>query len=380
MVQFSKIITTTIRRGNKTLFDVSRQEEESYLKKLGPAKDDFDRSYKQYRCQNLFMPKWKVVTLNIIALFLFFPAVIYLLLKRLTVKRRGVLQAIGDFKGITEIIPETLQRRYDITITELSGPSLAVSDLTFIFQMALRYPLAPYCTLKCTLKLGEYSQSVYCYNPTAIIVHNEPSFTVSVLTNFCDRKGVKHINVMHGEKLFFIRDSFFRFNECYVWSEHYVRLFTSMNAESKQFIVEIPHSLIIDTQKYMNKKDYADYKYYLAIYNEKEIKSIVQSLSFVGLKGETVKFRPHPRYSNIKLLEKYVGEEQIEYPKEVSILSSVSNLKYAVGSFSTVLNQAFFSGKAVICDDVTFKEQYEKLVELDYILAKNSLASLSDYQ
>ena len=380
MARLSKIITTTIQRGNKTLFDIPRLEEESYLRKLGPAKDDYDRSYKQYKCQNYFMPPWKVVIINIFAFFFLLPTVIYLVLKRTIVNRQELIQAIGEFKGITEIIPDTLQRRYKIVIAETSRPSLSVRDLSYVLQMALRYPLAPYFTIKCTLKLGGYSQSIYCHHPDAIIVHNEPSFTISVLTNYCNKKGVKHINVMHGEKLFFIRDSYFRFDECYVWSEHYVRLFTSMNAAAGQFIIEIPHSLKIDTQKYINKSDYADYKYYLAIYNEEEIRSIVESLSFVGRNGETVKFRPHPRYSNIKLLEKYVGKEKIENPNEVSILSSISNLKYAVGSFTTVLSQAYFSGKGVICDDVTFSEQYKKLKDLKYILASMPLPKLSDFQ
>lgn len=379
-MNISQIITTIIQRGNKTIFDVSRAEEEVYLKRLGSARNDFERSHKQYICQNFFMPKWKVLVLNIFAMISLIPVAFILILRRLFDKKKGTFQAIGDFNGITEIIPKELYRRYAISIVNISRPSLSVCDLVYLIKMICFYPLSPYFTLKNTIRIGAYSHAIYCFHPEAIIVHNEPSFTVSMLTHYCSKKRVKHINVMHGEKLFNIRDSYFRFHECYVWSNYYVQLFESLYVEKQQMRLYTPDSLRINTKEYVDLINYCDYKYYLAVYDENEIQGIVQSMKFVKAQGKSVKYRPHPRYSDVSLLVKYVSEDEIEWPHKIDILSSVSNLKYAVGSYSTVLAQAFFSGKGVILDDVTFLSQYNCLKDLGYILSNVGLPTLSQYQ
>ena len=103
-------------------------------------------------------------------------------------------------------------------------------------------------------------------------------------------------------------------------------------------------------------------------------------MAFVKIKGGTVKFRPHPRYTNMKILRKYVSDHDIESVSKVSILESVANLQYAVGSYSTVLLQAFFSGKRVVMDDVTYKTQYEQLNDLMYFLSKQQHLKLSVLQ
>lgn len=145
-------------------------------------------------------------------------------------------------------------------------------------------------------------------------------------------------------------------------------------------IVAIPMSLKIDVIRFFNKNVYSDFKYYLAIFNESEIKSIVESMTFVKKQGYTIKFRPHPRYSDFALLRRYVDSSEIEAPGDVSILESVSSLKFAVGSYTTVLTQAYYSGKGVVLDDVTYKNRYHKLKGFKYILSNVGLPTLSQFQ
>lgn len=188
------------------------------------------------------------------------------------------------------------------------------------------------------------------------------------------------MDVMHGEKLFSIRDAYFHFDETYVWSDHYVKLLTSLKAEPNQFRIAVPPSLHIDCEKYNRPEVYADYKYYLAAYDETTIKHIVDAMAFTKYEGKTVKYRPHPRYSNIEWLRKYVSEDEIEYPKSVTIQESLSNLDYAVGSYTTVMVQAYFSGKGVIMDDVAELKEYNLLKSLDYILSGDEFDKLSNHQ
>lgn len=54
-------IALLLEKGNKGLFDVPIQEQYAYMNSLGEPKDDIDRSYKQFLCQNYFVPLWKNV-------------------------------------------------------------------------------------------------------------------------------------------------------------------------------------------------------------------------------------------------------------------------------------------------------------------------------
>ena len=206
----------------------------------------------------------------------------------------------------------------------------------------------------------------------------EYSFSSSLLTAYCHKKGVLHINTMHGDKFFYIRDSYTHFDRFYVWDEHYKSLLISMMAEPSQFRFFIPEFLKFDITKYENKDYYADYKYYLQINTEEELKGILHSMKRLEGTGASYKLRPHPRYSDMNLLHQLIDESHIENPKQVSIQESVANCKCVIGSFSTVLTQAYYSGRGVVLDDITYKERYEKLRDMQYFLSNKHTLRLSD--
>lgn len=374
-------LTLFLTKGDKGEFGLSKQEQQQFLLTLKEPNNFEERSYNQYLSQCLFMPKWKVVLFNVIALLFFIPICLFFLLKRCFVREDTKIASIGSFKGIEEVIPEEVTRNYDINNDVFNaGYSLSLSDVCFIVHHYYKFFLSPFFVLKCTILIGSYSSIIRRYNPDQIFVHSEYSFTSSILTHYCNSKGIKHINIMHGEKGFLIRDSFFQYNVCYVWDKYYKDLFIQLRAEKEQFVIAVPPSLVINVQDNINPELYSDFKYYLASYNSNEIQSIINSMSFVSKNGQSVKYRPHPRYSDIELLKKYVEEQDIEYPQKVSIFSSISNLGTAVGSTTTVLTQAYFSGKAVVLDDMTYKDQYVKAKELDSFLANKGLPTLSSLQ
>lgn len=290
------------------------------------------------------------------------------------------IDAIGEFKGMPEIVPETLNREFEIN-NELwfENVELNFSDIKYIFHLC-RYFYAPYFIVKLVAKIARYSYTISHHTPRAIIVHDEYSYTSSVLTNYCEHRKVEHIDVMHGEKLYYIGNSFFRFTRTYIWGEHYRNLFLDLKACPDQFIIEIPRCFRINIKDSFDKRYSADYKYYLQIYTEDQLKSIISSMKFAEDKGAKVVYRPHPRFSNISLLERLVPKTQIEYPREVPIMASIASSKFIVGSFSTVLNQAYYSGKQIIFDDVTCLNEYNKLADLRYIFSKNDGLRLSSFQ
>lgn len=375
--------TKLLVKGDRTFFDFPLGIQKEFLNSFREPCNDIERSYYQYLCHNFYIDKGKAFILNVISAISFPFILVFLLFYRLSVHQREQIDTIGDFKDkdAKGIIPDVLSSQYVINSTVWGyHPSLSFIDIRIVFKLAMRYLQSPSLILKCMLKIGLYSSLIKQYHPKRIIVHNEYSYTSSILTWYCGKNSIEHINVMHGEKLFDLKDTFFHFHKCYVWDAFYISLFCQLRAEPTQFIISIPPALKIDTYQYFNKDVFATYKYYLAEFSEKEIYGIVKSMEFAKEKGESVKYRPHPRYSDINLLKKYVPEECIEYPDKVPFYESLASLSYAVGSFTTVLIQAYFSGMGVICDDMTFKEQYDKLADLNYFLANCPLPKLSEYQ
>ena len=323
----------------KSHYEFPAVEQQSMLARLGAAKDDIDRSYKQYLCQCIYMPWWIKVLNDLLAMFLTPILIVFYSLKGLRCKQECSVDSIGEFKGMTEIIPQELKEKYDINIDYwFVGSRLSAKDISYIAKLVILHPFSPLFVFKNMMKIAKYSYMIYAHSPKALIVHNEYSFTSSLLTDYCHRHGVKHIDVMHGEKLAIIRDAYFHYDECYVWDEYYAQLFISQEAEPTQFIVALPESMKVNVDKYRNDKVYADYKYYLGVADEDKLLKIAESMSFALQQGKTVKYRLHPRYSNRNSVEKIVGKENIEFPNEVSILESIANCGCVVGSFTTVLN------------------------------------------
>lgn len=371
-------ILNRIDRYNKHQFDIPVEEQLSYMSSLGKPNDDINRSYKQFKCQWYFSPWWLKCLWFFISFFSIPVIIILYVWKNKGCRFERKVETIAEDKGMDEIIPVELSQKYNISHKEWnSGTSLSIYDIKYICFHYIRL-FHPYFVLKAVIQIAAYSDRITRYQPKRIITHAEFSFCSSLLTDYCHHRGVKLINVQHGEKLLYIRDSFFHFDECYVWDKHYVDMLTEMKAEPTQFRIAVPPSLKIDIEKFRKESVYADYKYYLAADNEHEIKSIVDAMAFAKREGKTVRFRIHPRYTDVNILKKYVSEDEIEYPKEVSIQQSIANLEYAVGSYTTVLLQAHLSGKKVILNDVTFPKRYLKLKEYGYILAKDDIARLSD--
>lgn len=369
-----------LRTFDKEIFEVSSKEQEVFLKKMKEPKDDIDRSYNQFRGRHFFYYTFKEMAAEIISVFALPAYVLYcLILYMFRPRPMHEIQAVGDFNRFEEVIPDSLRQEFVIDNSVWNkGRILSGTDVLLLCKIFLRHPV-PCFVFKVAIKLSYYKYTIHCYRPKAIIVHNEASYAGSILTMYCNSLGIEHINVQHGEKLYYIGNAYFRYNRCYVWGEHYKQMFINLKAEPNQFRIEIPVSFNIDLESHFKREYYSDYKYYLQIYDESQLKSIIKSLDFILNDNQTYKLRPHPRFSNIKLLECLVDKSLIEYPKDVPILESIASTKHVVGSYTTVLNQAYYANIDVVFDDVTYNDTYSKLHDLNYIFSDINTNKLSQY-
>jgi hypothetical protein len=172
---------------------------------------------------------------------------------------------------------------------------------------------------------------------------------------------------MHGEKIWYIRDSFFKYDRCYVWSEHYKNLFIDLRADKNQFRIEIPQEFLDTTSATSNYKN-VDYCYYLANESHNQIKLIFENLSIIKSRGYSVRVRIHPTWSDLQYIIKLAKTADITVESSnIDINTSITSCKCAISLFSTVLFQSSLLNTRIIIDDLVSKENYNKLKELNYV-------------
>ncbi len=367
-----------VRKNTVLNFPLDKQKE--YLNSLKEPKDDLERSYFQYKCQAYLDGNLLRVVLNII----FFPLSIFMLVKYGNKKYLKMTNASLCKKAVfindeipENVLPNSLYKEFDeILIYNKDENYLSKNDLLFIKKIIFRYPLSWHFIFKIIIKISRYRALINKYNPSAIIVCNEYSFTSSVLTYFCNLNGIKHIDVMHGEKLFYIRDSFFKYDRCYIWDEYYLKLFSLLRVPLTQFFIEEPPSLIFKNDIVKEKIDYV---FYLQAESNEELNVIFSILAEIKNKN-TVLVRMHPTYSNKNEIEKLSKKYDIPIEDNfiVGIEESVLRTKNVISLYSSVLNQAYHSGKNIIIDDLSRPKDFKKLKERGYIMLSVNHRLLSE--
>ena len=216
------------------------------------------------------------------------------------------------------------------------------------------------------VKLAMYRYQYEVYHPKAMIVDEEYSYTSSFLTEYCHRLGVEHIDIMHGEKLYFIRDTFFCFDRCYVWDGYYRDLFCQLRAEPTQFRIELPPAMQPWDAQGVEKT--VDYTYYLQVETPQMLEKIAESLQKLRKNGAKVAVRPHPLYSDMEIVRRLFPDFEIEANTEIGIETSILRTRHVVGLYSTVLYQAHINHVPVVVDDLTDPERFTQLAELKYMM------------
>lgn len=361
-----KKIAVKIEKKQNTLFTYPVEKQKKYLQSFAEPKNGFERGYFQYCCQMKLYGKFYHSILNVLA----YPLSLYyrLKLKKSVATPEKKVDAVffNDGKPFN-IIPNSVIDAYE-QIENISDVERCLSkqDRIFLKKIYRKHPFSWMLWLKLILKISQYSWAITKYSPTAVISCSEYSFTAPILTEYCHSRGVKLINVMHGEKLFDMRDSFSGFDEFYVWGEEYVNLLCSLRADREQFRIEVPKSLKIEQKEGVEIK--FDYTYYLGAETETELKKIGENLKLLQDNGCKVCVRPHPRYSNMDLVNKIFCFANVEKVAETTIEESLLQTRNAISLFSTVLTQAYHSGLSIVIDDICATEKYEKLNELQYVM------------
>lgn len=368
LLQTLKSAVIRLNGDRNTLFDVPVARQKAILEGLPEPEDLLERAYAQYRCQ-MMLERPILRVMYQAAAMLLLPVYRRQLLRCAAPRKEQAAVAVFAFGGPDTILPCSLRQEFP-GIRQVrdfqNALFLTGEDCSFLRELARRYPAAFYFRFKCMAKLAMYRSLYETYRPKAIIVSEEYSYTSSFLTEYCHRLGVEHINVMHGEKLYYIRDSFFCFDRCYVWDEYYRKLFCALRTEPTQFRVELPPSMQPWDAQDVEKA--VDYTYYLQAETPQMLEKIAKRLQMLRKSGVVVAIRPHPVYSDMATVRRLFSDFEIEVNAEVGIETSILRTRHVIGLYSTVLYQAHINHVPVVIDDLTEPERFAQLRSLRYIM------------
>jgi len=370
----------------RNIIDDKHYIEQLYEKNQKALKDSDNyllRSFLQYKCQMHNISCGKAIALSLISPFLMITFIPYALLCSYFSKTQAFEEKLAIINGgiNDDLIPVSLHEQYQLVKCKDNYRFvLDFQGLIWIIRIIDRYLFHPYFIFKLTVKVAQYSYLLSYYCPKAIITTSEYSFCSSALTCFCVDRNVQHFNIMHGEKGFDIRDSFFKFSRCYVWEDYYVGLFEALKADMNQFIVE--HSskqqkLIALGKNLMPLKNTIKF-YWASEYNHDELIFISEHLKRIKTMGFNIIIRYHPlhKYVFYKKIYPFFGDFEVEDPKQLSLYNSLLETEYVFGTYTTVLYEGYLMNRKLIISDFN----YLYLLEKKFISIRLPHSRLSEFK
>ena len=85
-------------------------------------------------------------------------------------------------------------------------------------------------------------------------------------------------------------------------------------------------------------------------------------------KGYACEVRPHPRWSDIKVIKRVFQGITIQDTSKVSVYDAILMTNNAIGLSSTVMLQAFYNDVNVVIDDLSNPAKFKKLEGYQYIM------------
>ena len=379
---YSKINKKIIYNFDNIHASVSEQKE--YLNALPEPKDDFELAYNHYKTLNFYYyEKWMQIMFNAMAVFL----LPFIWAKNAT---RTIPESSGERKGSVfakaviktdDILPPDFDERYGgFSIVE--RPSKRGMDKTAkdVFRRcAKHYIFHPYFLLIILQKIIDASLLIEEYNPKAIVAFaKERDFSAPIVSLYCESRDIEYVSFMHGDYTFSIDKAYQRFTRYYVWDEHYTKMFRDLRWKMEHYEVYLPEKLKGIVAPHSDGK----YDYYITYYfgaeSEKRIRGVHRTFEILKDAGFRCKIRPHPRFSDMEYLKKVFDGFLMEDPKKVSLVESLDNTRYVAALNSTVLSQAYYSGKEYVIDDYSDPERYASLEERQYIMLSKPHRLLSE--
>lgn len=374
---------------NATYERMPLDKQKEFLKKFDEPVNDYQRSFYKYRCfreYSYYGRKWLIFLYNIGALIIY-PFLFIMFSKRGNKIKRSDVSIDAVIENMDrlpndDIIPKEIIDKYKKieVIKEINYKEyyLNKNAIQICKEVNKMYFWNFYYKLIVMLKLAQFSSYIEENNPRAIVFYAcEREFSGPLQTHLCEIEGVRYESFMHGDYLYQLCFAFQRYSMYYTWDLAYNKMFDMLRCDSPMSVYtpkklsgigEIP--------------DKHECKYFATYYFSNETKENAEKIysifkQFLN-KGLICKIRPHPRFSDIDMLYDVFSDIEIEVLQDYSLLDSIRDSLYIVGLNTTVLSQAYFSGKEIVIDNVSMKKQYSEMKDKMYIMMNRPHLTLTE--
>lgn len=350
-----------------------------FLSKIPEPYDDIERTYCRYRCRMYYFSFFYRVLADVASFFAFVISIPIFFQKKQFIndneKTTSLIIVKASNVGYKDIIPEELIAKYPDYFEVGHPPSskwfLSKDARGLLKKMFLRRPFHLHLNYWAFRELCMYSYLIDTYSPNAIAIYvNERNVVAPVLSHMCENRGIDLVSFMHGDYILQLIHGFMRFTRFYVWDQHYVDMFTNdLRCANNQFVFYKPKKLQGLCKPKSSDNEYEFYgTYYFGAESKKRIHRVAKAFKKLKDKGLICKVRPHPRRSDIEEIKTAFNGFFIEDPQLVSLSQSLESSKYIIALYSTVLSEAYYSGKEIVIDDFSEVDKYNSLKERKFIM------------
>lgn len=382
----TRLTNIYLKFNRKILFSANSQKKHKdmkdqceYLEHFEKPRDVFEKAYFKYKCHAYYHYSfWIKMVYNCAGIIMIPIFLILLALERTKLEEEklnlnGAIIIVSPTMDYKDILPKQIKEKYvnlkEVKPLKLTERSMDQEAWRILRKCLMRYWVHPYFCLEVLIRLACNCKLIQLYHPQAIIGYGwERDFAAPILLQYCNSKGVERLTFMHGIFVYSIDKAFLSFNKYYVWEEYYVKMFRKLKADSNCLEIYKPqkYEAIVKPRPVGTKYEYF-LTYYFTAESKERMLRIKKCLDLLSEHGFVCKLRPHPRFTDVKLLEETFEGYLIE-DCSWTLADSMECSEYIAAYNSTVLAEAYYSEKEIVIDDYVDPEKFQNMIDRDYIM------------
>lgn len=375
------------------------RKQKEFIDSLPEPKSDFQRVYYGERCCHY--RRLNLVCLNIIGFLASIVVLMILSVKSVHTEKKDHADLLiinsdnrqGQAYSYNGRLPEDYIANFDKVLTLRLEHFPAFTDgyvngraLKVWGGMICNRPLSWFTHFRCLINIMAFNKLIRQYSPAAIMnARAEGNYITTINTHLCESYGVEYDCFMHGELMCSSTTAFVRISKMFIWDDHYKDVLEWSRFTASSFESYTPAIYLYEDRKMLRKDNYYFLLYALC---GNELDGIEPNLSekiallekFIKA-GYKCKIRPHPRWSDYNEIKKLIDGTGISFEDaaSISVPESIGEAEYVVGTFSTVLTEAYYLGAKVIIDDISEPELISELEYRKYFLLNKQHLLLSEF-